>query len=193
MTVKDVAELPVAVRCLIIGGLFVVGANLPAEAQSRTRDVSVDHPVFAFVGELTGHRCEIRETWPNGQPFRLDKEFAWDLEGRIVTMRSYSVDDNGDRTPRNLGIRAYDEESSNARYWEFDRLGNVTEGPVWVEDGVLYYEYPYGPTGQILRDSWKPLGQNVYAFKVREWNDGEWGRTYMDGTYRCNPLDETIR
>ena len=189
MTASAERESPTAIRCLVLVGLFVVGAGFPAEAQSRTTDAQVDHPVFAFLGELAGHRCEIRESWPNGQPFRLDKEFSWDLEGRIVTMRSYSIDENGDRTPRNLGIRAYDEESRNARYWEFDRLGNVTEGPVWVEDGVLYYEYPYGPTGQTLRDSWTPSREGVYSFMVREWIDGEWGQTYMDGTYRCTPLE----
>lgn len=158
----------------------------PADGRGQTAEIQVDRPVFAFLSELVGHRCEIRAAWPNGQPFRLDKEFEWALDGRIVTVNSFVVDEEGGRSPRNHGIRAYPQDAEDARFWEFDRLGNVTEGPVWVDGETLYYEYPYG--GETLRDSWSPAGDDAYAFKVRRWENGEWGPTYLDGTYHCRRI-----
>lgn len=159
---------------------------LPVEARSQAPETEVERPAFEFLSSLVGHRCAIRESWPNGQPFRLDKEFAWGLDGRIVTVNSFVVDADGERQPRNHGIRAYPNERDGARFWEFDRSGNVTEGPVWVEGDTLFYQYPYGD--EVLRDSWTALGGGDYRFMVRAWVDGAWGPTYMDGTYRCREI-----
>lgn len=158
----------------------------PPEASAQSPEVTAERPVFAFLAELADHRCEIREAWPNGQPFRLDTEFAFLLDDRIVTVDSFIVDEEGRRSPRNHGIRAYPQETEDARFWEFDYLGGVTEGSVWVEAGTLHYEYAYN--GQTLRDSWSPSGGHAYDFKVRVWEDGDWGATYMDGTYYCKPI-----
>lgn len=158
---------------------------LPVQALAQTPDIRPDRPVLAFFAELADHRCEIRETWPDGQPFRLDKEFALGLDGRIVTVDSFIVDEEGRRSPRNHGVRAYPQDAEDARFWEFDYQGNITEGPVWVEAATLYYEYAYN--GQTLRDSWSPAGDDAYDFKVRVWENGDWGATYMDGTFHCTP------
>lgn len=162
---------------------------LPTEARAQSPDMRDDRPVLAFLAELADHRCEIRESWPNGRPFRLDKEFVLRLDGRIMTVDSFIVDEEGRRSPRNHGIRAYPQDAENARFWEFDYLGNVTEGPVWVEAGTLHYEYVYN--GQTLRDSWSPAGDDAYDFKVRTWENGDWGATYMEGTYHCTPIAAT--
>lgn len=175
------------VRAIMLGAAFAASmAVFSAEARAQSPDARADRPVFAFLAELVDHRCEIREAWPNGQPFRLDKEFAFRLEGRIVTVDSFIVDEEGRRSPRNHGIRTYPQDAEDARFWEFDYLGNVTEGPVWVEATTLYYEYAYD--GQTLRDSWSPAGDDTYDFKVRVWENGDWGATYMDGTYHCEPI-----
>lgn len=166
-------------------GLGVALCLAPNGVEAQEPEIVVDHPVFAFLSDLVGHRCEIRATWPNGRPFRLDKEFAWELDGRIVTVLTSVVDDRGRREPRNHGVRAYDADADRARFWEFDRLGGITEGPVWVEDGTLHYEYFYAQAGQTLRDTWTPEGENTFAYRIRVWEDGEWGETYMDAVYRC--------
>ena len=175
------------VRAAALGAALAVSMALfSAEAHAQSPEPHDDRPVFAFLSELADHRCEIREAWPNGQPFRLDSEFASRLDGRIVTVESFIVDEEGRRQPRNHGIRAYPQDAEGARFWEFDYLGNVTEGSVWVEAGTLHYEYDYN--GQTLRDSWSPAGGHAYNFKVRVWEDGDWGATYMDGTYHCKPI-----
>lgn len=167
--------------------IATLGVILPVGLGAQTQEIEGERPVFEFLSKLVDHRCEIRETWPDGAPFRLDKEFTRGLDGRIVTVSSFTVDDEGGRSPRNLGIRAYPLDGEDARFWEFDRSGGVTEGPAWVEGGTLIYEYTYN--GDVLRDTWTAGGDGAYSFKVRAWADGAWGPTYMDGTFHCTQID----
>lgn len=170
--------------------LFAALTSLPTGARAQSPEIAGERPVLDFLSVLVDQRCEIRESWPDGNPFHLDKEFDRGLEGRIIIENSFTVDEQGARRPRNHGVRAYPRDSDDARFWEFDRFGNVSEGPVWVESGTLYYEYPYGTAGQVLRDSWTPAGEGLYSFKIRQWENGEWGQTFMDGTYRCSPVED---
>ncbi|MCB0641448.1 MAG: hypothetical protein KDC44_07395, partial [Phaeodactylibacter sp.] len=123
-------------------------------------------------------------SWGDGSAFRQEVEFEYALEGMIVLAHSKGFTNAAQNAygPRNHGIRKYDPDTGEIRFWEFDIYGGVTEGTVIAKDRSILYQYDYG--GDQLTDMWEYLNDSTYQFKVGFYEDGKWTQVFLQTEFQ---------
>jgi len=145
-------------------------------------------PVLTFAQEsklsvfdnLVGKTWIANGSWGNGAEFKQEIEFNFDLEGTIVTAKSKGFVDQKQTKlgSRNLGIRKFDAESKQIKFWEFDVFGGVTEGIVILDGDNILYQYDYG--GTLVTDMWEYVNDSEYNFKVGSYINGKWEQIFLN-------------
>ncbi|MEM6723808.1 MAG: hypothetical protein AAF598_07200 [Bacteroidota bacterium] len=115
-----------------------------------------------------------------GNTFHQRLEFNWDLNGQIlevITKRPVKVtEDSVHWEVRNKGIRAWNPNLEQVRFWEFDIEGGLTEGMVQIDGKSIYYDYQYKVNNDefAFRDSWIWVDENTYRFEINIYQEGDW-------------------
>jgi len=157
----------------------------------RAQTSSPRTPVVSAFSELVGGKWVTDGTWSSGYTFKQEHIYEWGLNGKLIKVRVYDIDagKNGEVGLRNEGIRAWDEQAKQMRFWEFDTFGGITTGVCGVERGSLFYEYDYQVKGETkkLRNLWTRLSVDTYTLKVGVWENGGWQKILLETTFRRVP------
>lgn len=130
--------------------------------------------------------------WENGSPFKQEVRLQFDLQGTLVIantkgiigeLQTESGDEDLELGNRNHGVRQYNGEHDEIRFWEFDFFGNVTEGIVFAEGNNIIYQYNYD--GLQLTDMWEYIDDSTYNFKVGVYNNGKWKQLFLNTTFKA--------
>ncbi|MCL6266175.1 hypothetical protein [Flagellimonas myxillae] len=159
---------------LLFAGLFHLQAQEP---------LSIFQP-------LMGKTWSAEGSWGNGQKFKQDIIFWFDLNQKLVIVESNGYTNMEQTTygPRNHGIRQYDEASKTIKFWEFDVFGGVTEGTVIAKGKDIIYTYAYGET--VVTDYWEFVDDNTYNFIVGSYENGEWKQKYLSTQFTTPKTSE---
>jgi len=127
----------------------------------------------------------------SGQPFIQEIEVEMSLNSQLTKVKSYGfVDEQGTFGLRNEGIRAWDNDTNQMRFWAFDIYGGITEGFVGLfTNGFFYqYEYPDGKGGlTVLRDVWTKKNIDTYNFHVESLVDGKPVDVFLQTEFKREP------
>lgn len=158
--------------------------------------------LFPFLSNAQSNQLEAFEVltnktwiaegkWSNGQVFKQEISFEYDLDHSIVKTTALGFTDQKQSTygKRNHGIRQWDQTKQVIRFWEFDVFGSVTTGIVKVDGNNFYYQYEYpGPEGSTLvTDAWEKIDAYNYKFIVGQYLEGEWKQKYLETTFTQKP------
>jgi hypothetical protein len=127
-------------------------------------------------------------TWENGSHFVQHIMFERGLSGKIIKVKTYgNVSRGGSEFGlRNEGVRAWSEEASAVKFWEFDIFGGITEGIVDTDGNDMYYHYSYdagqGPTE--ITDAWLYRDKDTYQYIIGVYQNGEWKQKYLSTTMK---------
>lgn len=139
---------------------------------------------------LIGGTWEGRGAWENGAPFSQHIMFEWGLSGKMIKVKTYgNVSREGNEFGlRNEGVRAWSEEASTVKFWEFDIFGGLTEGTVDTDGNDIYYHYSYdagqGPTK--LTDAWIYRDKDTYQYIIGIYQNGEWKQKFLSTDMKRN-------
>lgn len=118
-----------------------------------------------------------------GHDGKTVKEFEWGLEGKIVKVKTYTTDPKTlEFGLRNEGVRAFNIETNQLEFYEFDKLGGVSRGVIKIDGGNIYYEYTYGD--MLLRDSWILLSEDEYKYQVCSIKEDTCDQVYHEGIFK---------
>ncbi|MEQ9466628.1 MAG: hypothetical protein RLN88_04400 [Ekhidna sp.] len=118
-----------------------------------------------------------------GHDGKTVKEFEWGLERKIVKVKTYTTDPKTlEFGLRNEGVRAFNSETKQLEFYEFDKLGGVSKGIIKIEGKNIYYEYAYGD--MLLRDSWIFLSEDEYRYQVCSMKDETCDQTFHEGGFK---------
>lgn len=133
---------------------------------------------------LVGANWTAEGKWGDGSIFKQETAFTYGLSGNIVIARSKGFIDKEQTVfgDRNHGIRKFDEETKQLRFWEFDVFNGLTEGIIVISGKNIYYQYTYGDS--LITDGWEFVDKDTYSFKVGVYDDGEWEEVYLNTTFR---------
>jgi len=118
--------------------------------------------------------------WGNGDSFRQEVRFHWDLEKGAIIAESDGIVDPVSNAwgQRNHGIRYWNKREGKLQFAEYDIFGAVTEGTISIRGNNIYYHYNYG--GFLLTDAWEKVDEFTYNFKVGVFSKGEWQDVYLN-------------
>lgn len=156
--------------------LVVVMCSL-LSLKAQTRGLEAFQP-------LVGHTWAAEGKWSNGDVFKQEVQFAFDLDETIVLAETYGYTDDTKTQfgKRNHGVRLFNFETQRLEFSEFDRFGGVTTGTIRIEGKSIYYQYAYG--GTDLTDCWEYVDANTYKFTVGVYNNGVWTNTYLQTVFK---------
>ena len=162
---------------LLLGLAFSTFAQTEAEMQMDAFET------------LVGGKWKAEGKWLNGNPFKQEVQFFWELDHNIIKVETKGfLDDNGEEFGlRSEGIRAWDSKDNSAKFWEFDIFGEITSGSCIIEEnGNIHYQYEFNLDGSeaIFRDSWTKLNEDTFRYKVGIYENGKWKSVYLDTTFR---------
>lgn len=106
-------------------------------------------------------------------------EVAWGLNGEIVKVKTFTTDPKTKEFGlRNEGVRAFNSQTNQLEFYEFDKLGGITNGTIVIDENNFHFEYIY--EGLNLRDSWIYQSKDKYQFIVGIWQDGAWQKKFHE-------------
>ncbi|NJB69542.1 acetyl esterase/lipase [Saonia flava] len=152
--------------------IFVILILLPLFINGQNSQLSL-------FDNLVGKTWEADGNWEDGSIFKQEIEFKYSLEGTIVVASSKGFI-NKEQTKiglRNHGIKRFDKEAGQIKFWEFDVFGGLTEGEVSSQGKNIVYTYDYGDS--VVTDMWEYVNDSTYNFKVGDYNDGNWKQIYL--------------
>lgn len=141
-------------------------------------------------GDLSAFKNLVNKTWSaqgewaNGQEFKQEVSFRFDLENTVIITNSKGFV-NKEQTKygnRNHGVRHYDKTSKSIKFWEFDVFGNVTTGTVITQGKNIMYQYKYGD--DLVTDMWEYVDDSTYNFKVGTYTNGKWEHIYLSSVFK---------
>ncbi len=148
-------------------GLFILSAQNPIQVFDNLVEstwISEGQQLGGFVG-------------------KTEYEFSTGLNGSIIYVKTFTTDPKTKEFGlRNEGVRAFNANSKQLEFYEFDKLGGITKGVLIVEEKNMHYEYEY--QGMILRDSWIFKSKNEYQYIVGTWSDGKWTKKFHEATIK---------
>ena len=159
-------------------------STLAAQTNIQTKE-----DAFSIYSNLLGGRWEAKGTWEKGQEFHQEIEVSLELTKTIFTVKTfeYNLSAQFDNFQRNYGIRAWDKQEKQMKFWEFDVFGGIISGEVLFNGNDIYHVYQY-PNGQgktlSLADAWIYVDKDTYTFRVCEFVDGKLGKEYMSSTFK---------
>ena len=137
---------------------------------------------LAAFNNLVGSTWVASGKQLGGHDGKTVKEFIWGLDGKMVKVKTFTTDPKTlEFGLRNEGVRIWNAQSSEIAFYEFDKLGGVSEGKVIIEEKNIHYEYAYGEL--LLRDSWTFVNENEYTYTVVSIVDGKQDQVYHTGTF----------
>ena len=129
---------------------------------------------------------KIEGKWQNGDNFSQSITNEWGLGQKIIKTQTYGVINlkDGTRGLRNEGVRAYDPESKEIKFWEFDIFGGITKGKILTRDNISVFEYSYKTSnGKFeLRDVWERISPDEYKYIVIQKKNDEWKTGMLSGS-----------
>lgn len=159
----------------------------PADAQAPLEK----QPYLNAFAPLIGGTWQAEGQWSNGTVFWQQQRYAWGPGKAFVTVQTYGPLTPEDTTlvQRNEGIRAWDANTETMRFWEFDRLGGITEGTVGLVEGGISYSYRYtvGEETLSLYETWMQIDAHTFAYRVGTTTDGTWNDVYLDAHFKRHP------
>ncbi len=118
-----------------------------------------------------------------GHDGKTVKEFEWGLDKRIIKVKTFTTDPKTlEFGLRNEGVRTFNTQTNQIEFYEFDKLGGVSQGVVKIEDQNIYYEYSYGE--MLLRDSWIFISKDEYAYKVCSIVNNKCDQVFHQGIFK---------
>jgi hypothetical protein len=142
---------------------------------------------FETLGALVGGTWTYEGTWPNGEPFKQEIVCKWGLNNQIIKVETKGVIDREAKIYglRNEGVRAWDVDKQQMKFFEFDVFGGVTEGCCVFEFDRFHYEYYYQVAGkrELFRDTWRKIDKDTYEFSVNMKVEDGW-KVYTTNTYK---------
>ncbi len=142
-----------------------------------------ENPIEAFE-DLMEKTWAIESEWGDGTIFKQELTVEYGLNRTIIISKTKGFTDP-DRTQfgnRSYGIRQYNEESGEIRFWEWDTFGGLTEGRVVVDGRDFLFIYNYQDMKFV--DIWEYLDDETYSFKVMSYENDEFGDLYLKGAYK---------
>ena len=137
-----------------------------------------ENPLAVF-NTIIGKKWYAEGNWEDGSKFKQEIIFEYVLDSTLVIAHSKGYT-NAEKTQygnRNHGIRKFDNESEEIKFWEFDSFGGVTTGKVIIDNKDLRYEYDYG--GTLVSDAWDYVDDRTYNFTVGHFVNGKWKQIYL--------------
>ena len=140
-------------------------------------------PSLAAFDNLVGSTWISTGKQLGGHEGKTEKEFMWGLDGKIVKVKTFTTDPTTlEFGLRNEGIRAWNAQSGKIEFYEFDKLGGISQGVVIIEEKTIHYQYSYGDL--ILRDSWTYIDENEYTYTVASMVNEKPDKIYHTGTFK---------
>lgn len=129
--------------------------------------------------------------WGDGSVFKQEVIFEKGLGKNMIIAKSrgFTNQKQTEYGDRNFGIRRYDPNTGEMKFWEFDVFGGLTEGRIEVDGKDIYYHYEYGETS--LTDHWAYQDENTYGFTVGVLKDGKWQQKFLSATFEA--IDAKVR
>lgn len=130
--------------------------------------LSVCQNKLAAFENLIAGKWKIEAKFENGEVFKQEVSFSWDLDSTIVLTKTKGITNRltNEYGERNHGVRAWDKGQKRIRFWEFDVNGGITNGIVQVDGKSIYYFYTYGESE--IKESWIYRNEHLYFFKIEE-------------------------
>ena len=135
---------------------------------------------LSIFDNLVAKTWKAEGNWGDGSKFEQEIKFEYSLDSTVVITNAIGFVDK-EQTKiglRNHGIRQFDKQSENVKFWEFDVFGGLTKGIVFSEGENIIYQYEYG--GTMVTDMWEYVDDSTYNFKVGSYEDGAWKQLYLD-------------
>jgi len=134
---------------------------------------------------LIGKTWYAEGKWGDGSIFKQETTMEYGLGEHIVISRSKGFTDEEQKQfgDRSHGVRQYDSESGQLKFWEFDVFGGLTEGRVFTKEKSIYFQYTYG--NSLVTDGWEYVDEDTYNFKVGSYENGEWKQIYLSTQYKA--------
>lgn len=156
---------------LILTAILFLGIHT---LQAQERPIS---PLEAFVGSSwVSEGLQL-----GGFEGKTVYEFEWGLNRQIIHVKTYTTDPQTRKFGlRNEGVRAFNSETENLEFYEFDKLGGITKGKIAIEGRNIHYEYEY--QGLQLRDSWIHVSDDEYNFIAGTWDGTSWSKKFHETT-----------
>ena len=145
--------------------------------------IAQDNPLDIFK-PLENNIWYAEGKWGDGSDFKQEISLAYSLDDKIVKVQSKGFTDKEQTVfgLRNHGIRYYDQESKQIKFWEFDVFGGLTEGSVKADGKNLIYSYDYG--GTIVTEMWRFKDESTYDYIVGIFSDGQWQQKFLETEFR---------
>ena len=145
-----------------------------------------ENPLDIFK-PLQNHVWYAEGKWGDGGDFKQQISLELSLDDKIVTVQSKGFTDKEQTVfgLRNHGIRHYDQESKQIKFWEFDVFGGLTEGTVKADGKNLIYSYDYG--GTFVTEMWLYKNESNYDYIVGVYADGEWKQKFLETAFKGRP------
>ncbi len=142
---------------------------------------------LSLFDPLVGKTWKAEGNWGDGSPFSQEIEINYSLDSSIVLLNTmgYVNTERNKLGLRNHGIRQFDKETNQIKFWEYDVFGGLTEGIVYNEGKNIVYQYQYGDF--LVTDMWKYVNDSTYSFKVGNFNDGQWEQIYIETEFKEVP------
>ena len=135
---------------------------------------------LSIFDNIVSKTWKAKGNWGDGSKFEQEIKFKYSLDSTVVITNAIGFVDK-EQTKlglRNHGIRQFDKQSENIKFWEFDVFGGLTKGVVFSEGKNIIYQYEYG--GTMVTDIWEYVDDSTYNFKVGSYEDGTWKQIYLD-------------
>lgn len=127
-------------------------------------------------------------TWSNGQAFKQEISYAFDLKTNIVQVTTLGFLDPAGTNygKRNHGIRYLDPQMKELQFIEFDVYGGVTTGGCMLKGDSLLYEYAYDTKMGMtwMTEMYIPIDKNTFQYQIGVYENGQWVNKYMDAYFR---------
>lgn len=156
--------------------LIIVLCVVTYSANAKSKDQSLNTFDILFGGAWS-----FDGKWPNGTEFKQEYKFEWSLNKKIVNVTTFGTInmETNEHGLRNKGIRAWDNQTQEANFWEFDIFGGITEGKCIIDGKDIIYEYEYNMEGksELFNDVWRFIDDNTYntyQYTVRMKNTEGW-------------------
>jgi hypothetical protein len=146
--------------------------------------------ILERLGRLAGGRWAAEGAWSNGTAFRQEQAYSWELDSTLIGVATYGAQNTGELAAQSYGIRAWSSAEQRMLFWEFNTSGGITSGRVGAdgEEGFFYeYTYAVNGTSRTLRDVWRRIDENTYAFTVGEYDNGSLQTVFLEATFRRKP------
>ena len=142
-----------------------------------------NNPLKPFE-RLVNKKWTASGSWGDGKKFEQEITFTYSLDSQIVIANTIGFLDEAQTRlgQRNHGIRKFDAQYQQIKFWEFDVFGGITEGEVLIEDDNIIYQYNYD--GIQLTDIWEYVDDRTYNFTVGEYQEGEWKTKYLETQFK---------